>query len=115
LICGTREGRLVVLRVDDGQILTEVVAHDDWINAVTVSTDGLVFSACRDGTLAAWELSGADLRELFRLGPLNRGIKDAVVSRDGKLLMVHLETETGVRLLRIDALRQRLEELGLNW
>jgi WD40 repeat protein len=115
LVCGTREGKLLVLNADVGEIVSNFAAHDDSITAVTISANGLLFSACRDGTLAAWRLAGTQLMELFRIGPLHRGIKDAVVSRSGDLLMLVLETETGVRLLRIDMLRRRLAELGLDW
>ena len=55
------------------------------------------------------------LTELLTLAPLSDHVRDLSASEDGKVVAVLVEEETAVRILRVDLLRQRLAEYGLNW
>jgi serine/threonine protein kinase/WD40 repeat protein len=115
LLGGTRQGQLLAISTADGRIGFQAPVHQEAITAITGAANGLAFTGCHDGTLAAWWLLDGRPEELFRMGPLKRRINDLVLSRDGTLLAVLVEGETGVRMLRINALRQQFAELGLNW
>ncbi|MBS0262913.1 MAG: protein kinase [Planctomycetes bacterium] len=115
LFCGTRKGELLVLATDDGRMLWQETAHTDAVTALCLGPGGLAFTASRDGSLAGWQLSGDEPVELFRFGQFYSNVRDLDLSHDESLLAVLVEAEQGVRLLRIDRLRDRLQELGLNW
>jgi serine/threonine protein kinase/WD40 repeat protein len=115
IICGTRQGELLSLTPDGGRVAWSAMAHADAITALCLGPGGLTFSASRDGTLAAWQLDRGELVELFRVGPFHSSILDLDISDDESLVAILFENETGVRLLKIAALREKLKHLGLNW
>ena len=72
-------------------------------------------SASRDRELKLWSLLDGRLVEILAFGSLSGPVTEMVASEDGRVVAVLVEDETAVRLLRIDLLRERLRELGLDW
>ncbi len=72
IICSGDSGNVQVLRITDGQKLTDIKAHDDWAMGASISPNGeIVASISTDKTVKFWSIDG-------RLLKILRGHNDAV-------------------------------------
>ena len=115
VIAGSREGDLFLMDLPSLEIRQTIHAHNDSVRAVTFVGLDLVVSASRDRELKLWSLLDGRLVEILAFGSLSGPVTEMVASEDGRVVAVLVEDETAVRLLRIDLLRERLRELGLDW
>jgi WD40 repeat protein len=108
---GTDRGELALVRLTDSCVTFRAEAHQGQVSALDAS-GRLVASSSDDGLVRLWAVEGAALRELLTLrhgGPV-RGL---ALGADGVTLAVLIDGERGVRLWRLDRLRERLAALGL--
>ena len=115
VVAGTRYGDLLVIDVPSGAIRQMIHAHDDIITAVTFAGPDLVISASHDRNLKLWKFHQGELSELLVFGPVSETIKELNASTDGRIVSVLVEDETAIRVLRVDTLREQLQEYGLDW
>ena len=115
-VAGTQQGELLVVSVPSGTIRQKIAAHLDTVKAVAFAGPDLVVSCSRDRDLKLWKVGEEGmLTELLTLGPLSDQVRELSASDDGNVVAVLVEEETAVRILRVDLLRQRLAEYGLDW
>ncbi|WP_445174804.1 nSTAND1 domain-containing NTPase [Microcoleus sp.] len=99
IVCTGDNGKIVLLQVSDGQILTEIKAHNNWTRDVKLSPDGKIIASCsNDETVKLWSIDGS-LLKVFH------GHTDAVYgvafSPDGKTLATTGADKT-IRLLSLE-------------
>lgn len=97
---GGEEGRVVVMRLKDGQVHWEAIVKDDCINAlafVRINGDYGVASGGDGGPLSIFDSAG----RLFRIVMLPRAIESLATTADGRLLAVGLE-DGQVALVQMD-------------
>ncbi|HEY0982153.1 protein kinase domain-containing protein [Schlesneria sp.] len=116
IVAGTRDGNLLVINSQTGRIEKRVPAHRDSVSAVTFAGGNLIVSGSRDADLKLWQLQNeGSLIGLLTLSPLSDQVKSLAATADGRAVAVLIEDETAVRILRVDLLKQRLAEFGLDW
>ena len=115
IVAGTRHGNLLVIDVPSGEIRQSIHAHDNTVTAVTFAGPDLVVSGSQDQNLKLWKWNNGELSEILSFGPLTGLVQELAASSDGRIVAVLVEDETAVRLLRVDFLRERLKEYGLDW
>ena len=115
IVAGTREGVLMVLDLPSAEIRSSVRAHDGQILSTSWVTPNLIVSGSSDHVLKLWKWQDDELSELLKLDSLSGPVEELAASADGRVLAVRLRAETSIRLLRIDILRERLREYGLDW
>ncbi len=115
IVAGTRHGDLLVIDIPSGKLRQTIHAHDTTVTAVTFAGQELVVSGSQDHKLTLWKWTEGELSEILTFGPLSGLVQELAASSDGRIVAVQVEDETAVRLLRVDLLRERLKEYGLNW
>ena len=115
IVAGTRHGDLLVIDIPSGKIRQSIHAHVSTVTAVTFAGPELVVSGSQDQNLKLWKWSKGKLSEILAFGPLSGLVQELAASLDGRIVAVLVEDETAVRLLRVDLLRERLKEYGLDW
>lgn len=89
-------------------------AHLDLITSLVFSPDGqLLVSGSRDRSIRLWRHSEGKITPVLRL-QLERFPTRLRFRANGDLL-AHLHGENGVRLWRLAAIRERLQQLNLDW
>ncbi|MFO0845490.1 MAG: WD40 repeat domain-containing protein [Gemmataceae bacterium] len=109
-VVGSDTGQRWLLRVPSAEVVAELPASGDAVEALAWAPNDLVASGCRNGKVTVYRREGDRLSELLtaRHPRSLRGL-----SFDGRRLAVLLAGERGVRVWHLDRLRQRLVELGL--
>ena len=115
VVAGSREGDLFLVDLPTLAIRQTIHAHNDSVRAVAFAGNDLLVSASRDRELKLWSLRHGRLVEMLVLSSLSGPVTEMVASKDGRVVAVLVEDETAVRLLRIDLLRERFREYGLDW
>ena len=116
--CGTLDGRVVLLRLPDGQVVAETTAHSDIVTAVSFSAadSQLLASGGRDGKIRLWRCRDEGFQPILTLMiPKHRPINDIQFSPDGTRLAAIVQAETAVRIWNVKELRAKLGELGIGW
>jgi serine/threonine protein kinase/WD40 repeat protein len=114
-VIGTRGGQLIVVNLDSERAEDPVQVQAEPVTFLGLAKNGLVVSGGQDSAIQFWQLAGEHLRPLFRLDGWTNPVKSLSLSEDGRILAVLLEGEGGVRLVRMDLLRKRLGQFGLDW
>jgi hypothetical protein len=103
---------VVVVKLPGGEKACALRPHSDRTQALASAPNGLLASGGRDGLVVLWDWDGRSLHERARLWH-DRPVRGLAFRADGVGLAVLLDAERAVRYWRLDALRQRLEGLGL--
>lgn len=114
-VVGTRTGDLHLVDVPSGQIQQTMRVHDDAVTAVTFAGPDMIVSGSRDKTLKLWTLKNGSMSAVLTLTPLSAAVKELRASTDGNVVAVLVEDETAIRILKLDVLRDNLQESGLEW
>ena len=110
---GNEAGEVRVFRVPGGEIVGQLpTAHREAVTATVFVTNQLLATGSRDGTVRFWVWANGALSEVFSLRTTGLVI-DLAVTRDGTRLAAAVAGELGVRVWRVDKLRENLVALGL--
>jgi WD40 repeat protein len=111
---GTDAGTVPVRFVPTGDLVAQLDGHADRVEALAFSPDDdLLASGSRDGTFCVWRRQAQSFEQLLQL-PAPGPVKVLRFHPDGRLGMV-VRGERAVRIWDLQALRRRLEQLGLGW
>jgi WD40 repeat protein len=108
---GTAKGEVRLLRLPDGQVISEDCPHGDSVEAVAFAGARLA-TGSRDGTVKLWDCGPDGMTEYltFRTaGP----IRSLAFTADGTALAILLERERAVRVWHLDRLRERFAQFGI--
>lgn len=112
-IAGTEDGQLWLVNLPEAQSLAHWRAHADRVTTVAFDRSGeWLASGSRDREVRLWKRaeSGYELYLILRIG---RPVRQVKFSEDGTDLFVLREGETAMRRWRVDPLRKRFVEAGL--
>ncbi len=110
---GNEAGEVRVFRVPGGEIVGQLpTAHREAVTATVFVTNQLLATGSRDGTVRFWAWANGSLSEVFSLRTTGLVI-DLAAPRDGTQLAAAIAGELGVRVWRLDKLRENLVSLGL--
>ena len=105
---GNEAGEVRVFRVPGGEIVGQLpTAHREAVTATAFVTNQLLATGSRDGTVRFWAWASGGLSEVFSLRTTGSVI-DLAASRDGTRLAAAVAGELGVRVWRLDKLREQL-------
>lgn len=105
---GNEAGEVRVFRVPSGEIVGQLpTAHREAVTATVFVTNQLLATGSRDGTVRFWAWANGVLSEVFSLRTTGLVI-DLAASRDGTRLAAAVAGELGVRVWRLDKLREQL-------
>ena len=115
--CGLLKGGFSLFQLPRGEQVVEIPAHPDTVSSLAFHPVGnTLATASRDKTIALWRLAGIQTEELLRItSPSNRPVLGVRFSPDGKTLGALIQDERAVRLWKLDLLRDKLADLGLDW
>ena len=115
MVIGTRGGQLMVVDLPSLEVRSSVDAHNSQISSTAWITPDLIVTGSRDHSMKLWKWTGNELTELLTLDSFSGSVDELAASADGNILALRIASETSIRLLRIDLLRQWLQECGLDW
>jgi len=110
---GFQEGAVRLYELSGKRLAAEIVDHGDSVESLDFSPDGkLLATGSRDGDVHLYAVRSGDLERLltFRARP----IRQLRFHPDGRKLALLMQQEHTVRLWRLDELRARLAELGID-
>ncbi|GAB2267360.1 hypothetical protein Dimus_002345 [Dionaea muscipula] len=87
-----------VWRTSDSKCLESVPAHEDAVNSVVASTDGLVFTGSADGTVKVWrrDIQGKGTKHLFVQTLLKQECAVTALAVDEKGTLVYCGSSDGL-------------------
>lgn len=112
---GTADGKVFWLNLKGGHELEKIGSHADVVTSVVLmASQGLLATSSRDKTIQLWQQRGPEWVKLLTLRA-SGAIDRMRVSGDGSRLIAHIQGEPALRVWRLDLLRARLRDLGLDW
>jgi WD40 repeat protein len=112
---GTANGDVLRLRLPEGTQLEKLGSHSGSVTSVVlIERQGLVATSSRDKTIQLWRQRQNQFVRVLTLraaGPIDR----LRATADGSRLIAHIQGEPALRVWRLDLLRERLQEMNLNW
>ena len=92
VLVGSRTGKINLIDLEKGTIVSELPGHKDWVAAIAFSPDGKSFlSAEIDDTIKYWDLKTEKLVFTLQEGD-NKEITSIAVSPDGKYAVIGSKT-----------------------
>jgi WD40 repeat protein len=110
-IMGMGDGAVKLLRLD-GLEAAECRSHRDRVTAAAFLPGGRAVTASADGDVRLWLVRDGKLEPYLTMS-LGTPVVGASASEDGERLAVVLAGERAVRVWRLDRLREKLAEMGL--
>jgi WD40 repeat protein len=115
-VVGTQGGRIRVVRVPDGEPLTDLQGHNDEVTSVAISRDDrLLATGSLDRTIRLWQRLGDHLQERISLPSPTGPVVALRFSPDAKMLAFLVKNESAVRVWHLDCLAHRLDAMNLGW
>ncbi|MCI0682793.1 MAG: WD40 repeat domain-containing serine/threonine-protein kinase [Gemmataceae bacterium] len=114
---GTQEGRLALIRVPTGTVLADLPGHSRSVESVVFSQDGnWLISGSLDQDVRWWRRgAGGDFEHMMSLKAPPGRLAEVRLSRDGANLAILNGSDRGVRVWRLDRLKDRLRAAGIGW
>lgn len=117
-VAGSGSGELYVIdysaaTIDNARILVSTKVHSARITALATIGEHRIVIGDAMGEVSLWLWNGAELQLQARLGPLSNSIKNLTPIDSGRRLVVHIDQEATVRILDLERLDARWEELNL--
>jgi WD40 repeat protein/predicted Ser/Thr protein kinase len=112
---GNGEGQVRVVRIPEGEVVTEVTAHQMGVTSLAYCEPmGLLVSGARDRSVVLWRWRNDELKEVARIKNLPQLVRSVRLDGEGRRLFVLLDEEYAVRVWELEAIRRMWRELGLD-
>jgi len=99
IVCSGDTGKVQLIKVSDGTVLTTIKAHDDWARGVSISpNDQRVASVGNDGTVKLWNVNGSLIKQFTGH---DASANSVAFSSDGKTLIT-ASSDSTVKMWRVD-------------
>ncbi|MCX5963484.1 MAG: AAA-like domain-containing protein [Cyanobacteria bacterium] len=99
IVCSGDTGKVQLIKVSDGAVLTTINAHDDWARGVSISPDDQrVASVGNDGTVKLWNVDGSLIKQFTGH---DASANSVAFSSDGKTLIT-ASSDSTVKMWRVD-------------
>ena len=113
--CGASDGEVVVATMPDAEVKFDWHAHRDEVATLCFSHDGqLLVTGGRDKAIHFWQRRESGFERVLTLGAAGP-VVELRFSGDDKQLIALVKGQSALRVWRIDQLRRRLAEMGLDW
>jgi WD40 repeat protein len=112
-LVGTQTGRIRIIRLPSGETVADLAEHRASVEMAAFSPDGhWLATGSRDGATRLWLRKGMAFRWFLSLQTASGPVTALAFGRDSRLYVLEGRSR-GMRVWRLDQLRQRLEKMGL--